>query len=201
MTNWITIPVTGRNATSNMPSLQEQLLKAGLVDEKRLARAEQEKNKKANLARKKRGKKPAQPDPARQQGQDKKAQRDRELNRKRQQEAQRRERAAQAKQMIEDNRLDRSKGEIPYSFVYRKKVKKIHVTEAQRDQLAAGQLGVVTLVVNHEGRRFELVPRGVADKIRERDAEFSVDLGEPAKTEADENDPYAEYQVPDDLIW
>ncbi|MDJ0777699.1 MAG: DUF2058 domain-containing protein [Gammaproteobacteria bacterium] len=184
-----------------MSSLQEQLLKAGLVDEKKLAKAEQDKNRRANAARKKHGKKGAQPDPARQQAQNKKAQRDRELNQKRQQEARRKERAAQAKQMIDDNRQDRSKGEIPFGFTYGKKVKKIYVTEAQRDQLVAGQLGIVTLVINHEGRRFELVPKAVAEKIRERDEEFFVDLGEPAKSEPDANDPYADYQVPDDLIW
>ena len=184
-----------------MSSLQEQLLKAGLVDEKKLARAEQEKKQRANAARRKQGKKRAKPDPARQQAQNQKAQRDRELNLKRQQEAQRKERAAQATQMINDNKQDRSKGEIPYGFAYRGKVKKIYVTEAQRDQLVAGQLGVVTLVINHEGRRFELVPKAIAEKVRERDEECFVDLGQPAKTESDENDPYADYQVPDDLIW
>ena len=184
-----------------MPSLQEQLLKSGLVDEKKLAKAEQEKNKRASTARKQRGKRIAKPDPAKPQAQNKKAQRDRELNLKRQQELQRKERAAQARQMINDNKLDRSKGEVPYGFTYGKKVKKIYVTEAQRDQLVDGQLGIVTLVINHEGRRFELVPRAIADKIRERDEAFFVDLGEPTKSEPDENDPYADYQVPDDLIW
>ena len=172
-----------------MSSLQEQLLKAGLVDEKKLAKAEQEKNRRANAARKKHGKKKARPDPARQQAQDRKAQRDRELNQQRRQEAERKERAAQARQMIDDNRQDRSKGEIPYGFAYRGKVKKIYVTEAQRDQLVAGQLGVVTLVINHEGRRFELVPKAVAQKIRERDEAFFVDLGQPEQTESDQDDP------------
>ena len=184
-----------------MSSLQEQLLKAGLVDEKKLAKAEQEKQKRASAVRRKHGKKAAKPAPAERPAQNRKAQRDRELNQKRQQEARRKERAAQARQMIDDNRQDRSKGEIPYGFTYGKKIKKIYVTEAQRDQLVAGQLGIVTLVINHEGRRFELVPKTIAEKIRERDEEFFVDLGEPAKTETDENDPYADYQVPDDLIW
>jgi uncharacterized protein YaiL (DUF2058 family) len=158
-----------------MSSLQEQLLKAGLVDDKKLARAEQEKNRRTS------GKKGAQPDPVRQPVQNKKAQRDRELNQKRQQEAQRKERAAQAKQLIDINKQDRSKGEQPYSFVYRGKVKKIYVTEAQRDQLVAGQLGIATCVTNEET--------------------FLVDLGEPAKSDPGEDDPYADYQVPDDLIW
>ncbi|NCF36548.1 MAG: DUF2058 family protein [Gammaproteobacteria bacterium] len=183
-----------------MSSLQEQLLKAGLVDDKKLARAEQEKNRRTSAARKKHGKKGAQPDPVRQPVQNKKAQRDRELNQKRQQEAQRKERAAQAKQLIDINKQDRSKGEQPYSFVYRGKVKKIYVTEAQRDQLVAGQLGIATCVTN-EGRKFELVPRAVAEKICERDETFLVDLGEPAKSDPGEDDPYADYQVPDDLIW
>lgn len=183
-----------------MSSLQEQLLKAGLVDQKKLARAEQEKNRRSKTARKQRGKKGAQPDSTRQQAQAKKAQRDRELNQKRQQEAQRKERAAQAKQLIDNNKQDRTKGELPYSFVYRSKVKKIHVTEAQRDQLVAGQLAIATCVTN-EGRRFELVPRTVAEKINERDESCLVDLGEPEKAEPAENDPYADYQIPDDLIW
>ena len=183
-----------------MSSLQEQLLKAGLVDEKKLARAEQEKNRRASSARKQRGKKGAQPNPARPQAQNKKAQRDRELNQKRQQEARRKEREAQAKQLIDNNKQDRSQGELPYSFVYRSKVKKIYVTEAQRDRLVAGQLAIVTLVTN-EGRRFELVPGAVAEKIRERDETLVVDLGEPGKAAPGEDDPYADYQVPDDLIW
>ena len=183
-----------------MASLQEQLLKAGLVDKKKLARAEQEKNRRSNAARKKRGKQDAQPDPARQQAQNKKAQRDREINQKRQQEAQRKELAAQAKQLIETNRQDRSKGEQPYSFVYRGKVKKIYVTEAQRDQLVAGKLAIVTWVTN-DGRGFELVPPAVAEKISQRDETLVVDLGQPGTAEPGEDDPYADYQVPDDLIW
>ncbi len=184
-----------------MSSLQEQLLKAGLVDQKKLDRAEQEKNKRANAARKKRGKKGAPPDPARRQAQNKKAQRDRELNQKRKREAEAKERAAQAKQLIEVNRQDRSQGEVPYGFVYRGKVKKIYVTEAQRDQLVAGRLGIATHVINHDGRKFELVPKAVAEKIRERDESFFVDLGQADKAEPDADDPYAGYEVPDDLIW
>lgn len=183
-----------------MSSLQEQLLKAGLVDEKKLARAKQEKTRKANLARKQRGKNGAQPGSSGQQAQSKKAQRDRELNQKRQREAEARERAAQAKQLIDSNKQDRSKGEHPYSFVYRRKVKKIYVTETQKDHLVGGQLAIATCVTS-DGRQFELVPRAVAEKIIERDQSFVVDLGQHAKSDQDENDPYADYQVPDDLVW
>ena len=183
-----------------MSSLQDQLLKAGLVDEKKLARAEQEKNKKASLARKKRGKKPPQTGSPVRRAQDKKAQRDRELNQKRQQEARNKARAAEAKQLIDLNKQDRSQGEQPYGFVYRGKVKKIYVTEMQRNQLVGGALAIATCVTN-DGRQFELVPQAVAEKIGERDATFVVPLDQPTASEPGENDPYADYQVPDDLIW
>ena len=196
----ITIADIPRIPIRIMSSLQEQLLKAGLVDEKKLARAEQEKNRRASTARKKRGKKAAQKDPARRQAQDKKAQRDRELNQERQAEIRRRELAAQARDLIDRNRQDRSQGEQPYSFVYRRKVKKIHVTEAQKSQLASGQLGIATWVAD-DGRKFELVPRAVAEKIRQRDDSFVVDLGEPSREQPDGDDPYADYKVPDDLTW
>lgn len=199
MATWITIAVTCRISIAIMSSLQEQLLKAGLVDQKKLARARQEQSKQSNLARKKHGKS-EQAGSSRQPPQNKKAQRDRELNQKRQQEAQRKELAAQAKHLIDINKQDRSQGEHPYSFVYRGKVKKIYVTEMQKNQLVDGLLAITTHVTN-DGRKFELVPQAVAEKIIERDETFVVNLGQPAKTEQDENDPYADYQIPDDLTW
>jgi len=183
-----------------MSSLQEQLLKAGLVDEKKLARAKQEKNKQVNQARKKRGKKGQQPEVPRQRPQNKKAERDRELNRQRQQQARQKELAAQATQLIVKNRLERAQGELPYGFVYKRKVKKIYVTEAQKKQLAEGQLAIATHVAS-DGRRFELVPRAVAVKIGERDESFLVAIDPPADSTREENDAYAGYEVPDDLTW
>ncbi len=176
------------------------MLKAGLVDEKKLSSARREKDKQANLARKKRGKSAPPPVSSRPSAADRKAERDRELNRKRQEEARRKERAAQAQDLIDRNRQDRSQGEQPYGFVYRKKVKKIYVTEAQKRELASGRLAIATWVAN-DGRKFELVPRAVAEKIRQRDETFVVDLGQPSPAEPDADDPYADYQVPDDLTW
>lgn len=183
-----------------MSSLQEQLLKAGLVDEKKLARANQQKNKQAKQARQQRGKKGGQSNAVRQQPQNGKAERDRELNRQRQQQARQKELAAQAKQLIADNRLDRSRGEQPYGFVYRRKVKKIYVTDAQKEQLARGQLAIATHVAS-DGRKFDLVPNAIAEKIAARDESFLVKNDPPAESGADENDPYAAYEVPDDLTW
>ena len=177
------------------------MLKAGLVDDKKLARARQEKEKKARQTRKKHGKSAPPPAASGPSAAEKKARRDRELNRRRQEEARQKERAAQAQDLIDSNKQDRSKGEQAYSFVYRKKIKKIYVTEEQKQQLVSGQLAITTWVAANDGRKFELVPRAVAEKILQRDESFVVDLGEPAPAEPDDNDPYAEYKVPDDLTW
>ncbi|MFA7097728.1 MAG: DUF2058 family protein [Gammaproteobacteria bacterium] len=51
--------------------------------------------------------------------------------------------------------------------------------------------------------RYDIVPKDVADKIRQRDAAYVVERQgqgqEPQPPDA--NDPYADYQVPDDLMW
>ena len=193
--------VTRRNPIRTMSSLQEQLLKAGLVDDRKLDRTKQEKDRKARQTRKKHGKSAPPPAASGSTAAEKKARHDRELNRKRQEEAKLRERAAQAQDLIDRNKQDRSKGEQPYSFVYRKKIKKIYVTEEQKRQLVGGQLAIATWVAANDGRKFELVPRAVAEKILQRDESFVVDLGESAQAATDENDPYADYKVPDDLTW
>ena len=184
-----------------MSSLQEQLLKAGLVDEKKLARANQQKNQQAKQARKQRGKKSQTSKAGRQPSQNRKAERDREINRQRQEQLRHKELAAQAKQLIVDNKLDRSKGEQPYSFVYKRKVKKIYVTAEQKAQLAEDRLAIATYVVANDGRKFELVPKAIGDKIVARDESSLVPLDLPKNSQTDEDDPYAGYEVPDDLTW
>jgi len=181
------------------------LLKAGLVDEQKLKQAAKQKNKHGKQARKTAGKSAAgKPDAgaiAAAKRQAERAARDRALNEKRMQALEQKAVEAQVRQMIETNRIDRSKGEIPYSFVYRKKIKKMYVGETEKNLLASGRLAIVTLVINHEGRRFELVPMEVARKIAERDPETVVELNRQEDGAGDEDDPYADYKIPDDLTW
>ena len=186
-----------------MSSLQEQLLKAGLVDEKKLQQAESQKRKAGKQARhgsgKKAAKKKAAPSAAQKQ-QEARARRDRELNAKRAEAMEQKAIAAQVRQLVDQNKVDRSKGEIPFSFVYNRKVKKIYIGETEKNLLQAGNLAIVTLVINHEGRRFELVPTDVAAKIAERDPEAVITL-QRDDDGGDGDDPYADYKIPDDLVW
>ena len=98
------------------------------------------------------------------------------------------------------NKLDRDQGEISYSFIYQNKVKNIGVTAEQKNQLTLGRLAIVTLLINKE-RKFEIVPAVVAEKIAQRDVDSVVHLNQKVELEEDENDPYADFQIPDDLTW
>ncbi len=178
-----------------MASLQEQLLKAGVVDDKKAKQISKEKRKAKKQAK---GKAvvdsgPSAADLARAE----KAEKDRELNRQRQAEADRKALQAQIAQLISVNAIDRKAGDVAYQFVDAKKIKKIHVTPEQQAQLTRGQIAIVTLA-----ERYELVPAVVAEKIAQRDsARVLLMHDKSAKQEVDEEDPYADYQIPDDLMW
>lgn len=180
-------------------SLQEQLLKAGLVNAHKAKQIQHEKNKQS--------KQPQQANSTAeeakrraQQAQAEKAERDRENNRLRQLETERKAAAAQIKQIVEQNRIAVGKdGDVAYQFVDAGKVKRIYIDENQRSQLVRGQLAIVKCE-----RRYELVALSIAEKIRERDAAAVLVLNAPDQTQADskqQDDPYADYQIPDDLMW
>ena len=61
-------------------------------------------------------------------------------------------------------------------------------------KISAGQIKIV-----NDNGVFELVPPAVAEKIRARNPSLVIDLPEEQSPDAD--DPYAAYQVPDDLMW
>ncbi|MGB1907209.1 MAG: DUF2058 domain-containing protein [Spongiibacter sp.] len=177
-----------------MASLQEQLLKAGLADEKKVKKIKQEqrKAKKANKGKAEvdEGKLAAQKALA------EKAARDREINRQRQAEAEKKAIFAQIIQLVDVNRIDRKQGDIAYQFTDGKKIKRVYVTDTQQNQLVKGLIAIVKIKES-----YELVPAAIAEKIKQRDASVILVLNEKSASDVDEDDPYADYQIPDDLMW
>lgn len=172
-------------------SLKDQLMKAGLADAKKARKAEHEKRQQAKDPNAESAQQLAQ------QAQAEKAERDRALNRARNEEMAQRALAAQIRQLIEAHRIERKGGDIAYQFTDNKKIKKLYVTAAQQEQLVKGHIAIVRLGEGHE-----LVPTVVAEKIRTRDAEAIVLLNTRTPSSAtEEDDPYAAYQIPDDLMW
>lgn len=173
-------------------SLQEQLLAAGLADEKKAKQVRQEKRK-----AKKQGKGQAEEAERRLQAQkalEEKARRDREINLQRQAEADRKALQAQVRQLVEQHRTELKDGDTPYNFVVDGKVKKIYLTQPLCDQLASGRAAIVVL----EGA-YHVIPADAAQKIRERDPETLIIQHKPETPDSD--DPYADYPIPDDLMW
>lgn len=178
-----------------MPSLQDQLLKAGLADEKKAKAVRNEKRKKRKQQPK--GAEDVNETEVRaRQAREEKAERDRQLNLERQKEADKKAVKAQIRQLISANQLDRANGDTSYQFVHDKKIKKLYVTDTMADQLARGRLAVVLL--NNE---YEIVAEGVARKIMERDESAVVALHERQADDVGDDDPYAGYEIPDDLMW
>ena len=178
-----------------MASLQDQLLKAGIVDKKKVKEVKKEQRKKARQQ----PKGSVQIDETKEQARrtlTEKSNRDREINKLQQAEAEKKAVHAQIVQLIKMNRVDRQNGEIAYQFTDGKKIKKLFVTEPLQTQLIKGQLAIAKL-----GDSYDLVPAVVADKIRQRNEAIIVLLNTAAQTDADEDDPYADYQIPDDLMW
>jgi len=183
-------------------SLRDQLLKAGLVTESQVARTQNEQQRKQHQHKKKSGRKA--PDPEAQARQRKaaeaqaaKAARDRELNQARQDKAAARARAAEIRQLVDQHRLPPLEGEnLEYfNFVTFRKIRRIAVNDERREKLRSGELCIVWF----EGRT-AMVPAEVAARIRERDEQAVIAYREGPE-EVDENDPYTDYVVPDDLVW
>ncbi|MEY2631933.1 MAG: nucleoprotein/polynucleotide-associated enzyme, partial [Pseudomonadota bacterium] len=132
---------------------------------------------------------------AAQEAQRRNADRARELNAQRDAAAREKAIVAQIAQMVEQNRQSRGNGDIAYHFVRGSKIERIHVTAAVQDHLTAGRLVIVCL-----DNAIELVPKVIADKIAERNPDLII---RPKKSnpEPDADDPYADYKIPDDLMW
>ncbi len=170
-------------------SLKDQLMKAGLADAKKAKKVAHEKRVEAR-------------DPLAETAAQlaaralaEKAERDRAMNKQLEEEKARKALQAQIRQLIETQRVARS-GDVAYQFTDAKKIKKLYVSAAQQAQLVKGLLGIVRL-----GEAYELVPALVAEKIQDRDASHVVVLNRKAADLPAEDDPYADYQIPDDLMW
>lgn len=178
--------------------LQEQLLKAGLVKKSQVSQVAREQVKARH------GKGPAVLTESQREAERvraEKAEADRLLAAERNAQRRAEELRAQARQIIADRKLPRA-GEQEYRFNDGTLIRTLLVTEALRKQLADGAV----VIVRH-GEGFELLPRVAAEKVRERAADLIVlDHGQSADTpastgNAEDDAYYAQFQVPDDLMW
>lgn len=186
-------------------SLQEQLLKAGLTNKKKANQVRQQKHKQAKAQKNHNVVETNEAKLAAEELVDTKKAKDRELNQKTKQQAEIKAQVAQIKQLIESNKQLKTGGsrrdeEVVCNFTDGTLIKRMYVSQSTQKQITQGKLAVVKL---NDG--YELVPMPVANKIAERDAAsvvYRVDNISEADQKSSENDDwYAEYDIPDDLNW
>lgn len=175
-------------------SLQDQLLKAGVANRKQAKGAKKARNERTQLERQG---KAGESEASRQAREAREAERERSrtLNRERQAEVERRAVQAQIRELVRLNRIT-VRGELPYRYTVGTTIHTLHLAAAERDALINGALAIARV-----DDTAEIVPRQVAEKIRERDPDAI--LLDAAAGSADEaaDDAYADYPVPDDLMW
>jgi hypothetical protein len=151
-------------------SLQEQLLKAGLVSAEKAKKLESESRKQAHQIRKNK----TVAEAARQEEERhrleteaaRKREHDRQLNREREAQKKLKEDMARARQLIDSRRLNAADADIPYNFVLDGRyIRSVRVTREQQRQLAMGRIGIVRNFDDEYD--FPLIPRETALKLAE----------------------------------
>lgn len=179
-----------------MVSLQEQLMKAGLVDKKKVNKVQQEKSKQHKEELRSGTKAVDQTREAALEQQRKAAERARELNAARDAAAGQKAVMAQVIQMVQQHRQPKGNGDVAYNFTIGSKIERIYVSDQVQQHLVNGRLVIVVL----DGVA-ELVPKVVGEKIAERAPEVVVAVKKAASEQPAEDDPYADYKIPDDFTW
>jgi len=181
-------------------SLRDQLIKAGLANEKQLKQAKQQdfqQHKQANRQKKQGGGGKVQSEAAQAAAAAAAAKRarDQELSRKAHQEQEQRAREAQARDLVVKSEITRpqSDKDIAFHFTQEGKVKHVYVNPDIHKQLTAGKLAIC-----RTRGRFRVVPTEIAEKVRPIAPYLVIFI---ASDQPAEDPAYLEHPIPDDLMW
>lgn len=175
-------------------TLQEQMLKAGLVTSKKMAKVQRTAKKSRIQAREARE--------AVEENKKAQLERDKQLSEQQKQATLSKEYKAQVKQLIEMNRITVARGDINFNFTDNNVIKKMAVDKLTQTQLINGRLAIARLATNAAGENeYAIIPAVVAEKIAQRDATSIVLHSALSQEVQDEDDPYADFKIPDDLMW
>ncbi len=185
-------------------ALQDQLLNIGLVDKKGAAQSKKDKYKKNKKNRN-------QKDPvadknkilAQQQMEEKKKQ-DKLLNQQKQEKADLKAIKAQIKQLMESNSIHRLQSSdedkkptiVEFNFQDDKLIKRIQVSDQIQKSLVSGSLAITKWE-----DKYHIVAKAVATKIAQRDEAYIILLNTANDNTEIVDDEYADYEIPDDLMW
>ncbi|CAK0761583.1 DUF2058 domain-containing protein [Gammaproteobacteria bacterium] len=202
-TAWVSIHLSNETRWSRIMgnSLRDALTKAGVVNsaQAKVSAQQAKKQTRQELHTKRTGAPPVRNEAAlaATKAQEEKLARDREMNREREAAIAAKAARAQARQMLRERMQNDESADLTFNFVEGGHIRHIYVTAPQRVDLEKGRLSVVALVDRHY-----LVPTEVADKVQTLIPEIFVYRPASEVTQViPEDDPYAAYQIPDDLMW
>ena len=100
-------------------------------------------------------------------------------------------------QMIKQHKVENTEGDIAYQFIDENKIKKVYINQQIYNALVAG-----SLVIARDHESYAFLPKALADRINAKLEGFIiVNTSEKNEAVTDEEDPYAAYVIPDDLMW
>lgn len=188
-------------------SLQDQLLGAGLIQKQKAKNIQTAKKKAVKKSRANNEELVDEAAELAKKAQEEQRRKSQELNNQRKLEAEEKAIQAQIRQIIQLNSISKHPKEdaestLTYNFTDDNKIKTMQVSSQNHDLISRGRLAIAKLIDNNEAIYY-LIPIEAANKIIERSRASIVLLNEATKSEDAEveDDPYADFQVPDDLMW
>ena len=173
-------------------ALQAQLLKAGLVDNKKAKKL----SKQAVHEKRTGDSNEAEIKAKIAQTQQEKLAKDQAIEQEKKAILQEKELKAAIVQMIGQHKIKDTDGDVAYQFID-EKIKKIYINQQIYNALVAG-----SLVIAKDQDSYAFLPKALADRINGKMEGFIiVNNSEQNEATTDEEDPYAAYVIPDDLMW
>jgi len=174
-------------------ALQAQLLKAGLVDNKKAKKL----SKQAVHEKRTGDSSEAEIKAKIEQAKQEKLAKDQAIEQEKKAALHEKELKAAIMQMINQHKIRDTDGEIAYQFIDDSKIKKVYLNQQIYNALVAG-----SLVIARENDSYAFLPKALADRINAKMEGFIiVNNSEKNEQTTDEEDPYAAYVIPDDLMW
>lgn len=175
-------------------ALQAQLLKAGLVDNKKAKKLTKQAQHEQRTGQNDDAELKAEIDRAKQE----KLAKDQALNLEKQKILEEKTLKASIIQMIKQHKVENTEGDIAYQFIDENKIKKVYINQQIYNALVSG-----SLVVAKDQEQYAYLPKALAEKIDQKMQGFILVNNKDEKNDqtTDEEDPYAAYVIPDDLMW
>jgi uncharacterized protein YaiL (DUF2058 family) len=202
-------------------SLQDQFLAAGLIKKQKANNIKTAKKKAVKQSRANKTELVGEAAELANKAQEAQRKKSQDLNQKRKLESEKKSVQAQIRQIITLNSIDKAPKDLhedelaKYNFTHNSKIKTLLVSSENHDLITRGVVAIVSLDASDNNKEIEyyLIPATAAQKINQRDSRIVVLLNDfltkdgsnkvsdKGSNNTQEDDPYAGFEVPDDLMW